>query len=136
MGAEIINRQEIISKALTRFANGEKLADIAADQGISKSTLYSWMLAEVPEQYRSIQTAAITARLAETYELIEDSADPLELARARELRRSAQWDAERRLPHLFGQKIEQTGTVVHVTVSNPTHPVTTIDANTGKIDDE
>jgi transcriptional regulator with XRE-family HTH domain len=102
------DRQQIISQALQRFATGDKLSDIAQDVGVSKSTLYSWMLSDVPAEYRSIQTAAITARLAETYELIETSFDPLELARARELRKASQWDAERRLPHLFGIKQEIT----------------------------
>ena len=97
---------ELINTALTRYQNGELLESVAKDLNISRATLYGWMLNEAPDEYKEIQKNALITRLAETYEKIEVASDQLDLARARELRRAAQWDAERRLSRLFAQKQE------------------------------
>jgi len=106
-------RHDLVKQALQRYQGGELLENVANDIGVHKSTLYAWMLNEVPDQYKLVQKDALITRLAETYEKIESAKDQLDLARARELRRSAQWDAERRLSKLFAQKQEVSVDVTH-----------------------
>jgi hypothetical protein len=140
MTASIIpieQRHELMLKAVKQIEQGVSLRDAAKELGISHTSLRIWLLDECPDEYKPAQRRGLIQRIAEADDKLDDAADAVSIARAREQAKFARWDAERRLPHLFGQKIEQTGTVVHVTVSNPTHPnVTTIDAETGKISDK
>ena len=53
----------------------------------------------------------MVARLVHCDKQLDDAENPLDIARAREAARFARWDAERRLPHLFGQKQEVTHNV-------------------------
>lgn len=106
-------KYELVTQALERYQAGELLESVAKDMNVSRATLYGWMLNEVPEQYKDIQKNALITRLAETYEKIEVAEDQLDLARARELRRAAQWDAERRLARLFAPKQEVSLDITH-----------------------
>ena len=86
-----------------------------------------WMLDEAPEQYRIAQRSALIQRIVEADIGLEDAATPLDIARAREVARFSRWDAERRLPQLFGDKQgAQTGniTVVIRTLSGQETTVT------------
>ena len=81
--------QEIADKVCERIAQGEPLRQICRDDEMPAwRTVYDWLDAE-PE---------FAARIA----------------RAREIGKFARWDAERRLPHLFGAKSE---TAVGVTIT-------------------
>ena len=106
-------RHDLVEKALVRYQGGELLEKVANDMGVSRATLYAWMLNEVPDQYKMVQKDALITRLAETYQKIEEATEQIDLARARELRRAAQWDAERRLSKLFAQKQEVSVDVTH-----------------------
>lgn len=111
----VARRESIIANALTRHAAGESLRQIAPDMGISHVRLRAILLGDVPEQYRAAQADALIERIAEADELLDGAiafaADgttldharsSVNIARAREIGKFARWDAERRLPKLFG----------------------------------
>src|SRR3990167_1006965 len=107
----------IVATASERIANGERLADIAQDAGITVQAVSLWLLDEQPEQYRLAQRRGLIRRIVDADHALDSAADPLDLARARERARFARWDAERRLPALFGQK-QQVDVSVKVSVEH------------------
>lgn len=108
----IHNRQAIIEDAVARILKGQALADIAAIHGIGRSTLSLW-LANM-EGYDTIRALWIDAQLTEADEMLREAPDALELARARELLRSAQWKAERRDQRYRQQQVVQQDTTITV----------------------
>lgn len=101
-----IPKDQAIAQALARHEAGESLRDIAPSLGISHVRLRAILLGEVPDQYKAAQSDALVMRIAEADEALEIAPDALNIARAREIAKFARWDAERRLPHLFGQRQE------------------------------
>ncbi len=97
-----------VASAAQRIANGEHLKTIAAEIGVTPQAIGQWLLDELPEQYRVAQRRGLIRRIIDADKALDDAADPLSLARAREVARFARWDAERRLPALFGPKQEVT----------------------------
>lgn len=104
-------RSEIVSQAIKDHADGKSLREIAADIGCSYEGLRIWMLKEQPEQYKRAQELGLIARIVYEDRELDQAVTPLDIARARESARFARWDAERRLPHLFGQKQEISHTI-------------------------
>lgn len=124
MGALTIPREQAIAIALTRHSAGESLRQIAPDLGISHVRLRAILLGDVPEEYRAAQADAMLERIAEADELldqaivvdeetgrIDQGASSVNIARAREIGKFARFDAERRLPKLFGQQRQGEGQV-------------------------
>ena len=101
-------RSDIVACALLELADGQSLRQIAAHLDISYEGLRIWILRDQPVQYKVAQELGMVARLVHCDKQLDDAANPLDIARAREAARFARWDAERRLPHLFGQKQEVT----------------------------
>ena len=99
-------RDALIVEALDRHTAGDSLRQIAPALGISHVTLRAMLLGDVPEKYREAQQASFLRRIAEADELLEQATDALGISKAREIAKFARWDAERRLPHLFGQRVE------------------------------
>jgi transcriptional regulator with XRE-family HTH domain len=104
-------RHRLIGEALEVHAHGNSLRAIAEQIGVTHGTVRRWLLSEVPQKYRKAQEAGLIARIVDVDEELEEAATPLSIARAREAARFARWDAERRLPHLFGPKQEVTHTI-------------------------
>lgn len=101
-------RAAAIERAHKRVENGEFLKDIAADIGVTHQALSLWLLDDLGPQYAVAQRRGLIQRIVNADQGIEDARDPLALARAREAARFARWDAERRLPKLFGQQTHVT----------------------------
>ena len=86
-----------------RYAAGESMQDIAADENVSRATLYRWMLAgQGDEKYQDLVTHCLVQRVAKGDAMIEDKT--CDIARAREVARFARMDLERRRPNLYGAK--------------------------------
>lgn len=112
--APILSRDPAsIGETLRRLAAGDSVRAIADDLGVTHQAVRVLLLDEVPEEYRAHQRQSLIARIVEADRQLEEAATPLAIARARELCRFTRWDAERRLPHLFGQhtRLELTGAV-------------------------
>ena len=101
-------RPEIVSQALLDHSGGYSLRDIASTLGLSYESLRIWMLRDQPKAYRAAQEIGLISRIVYSDKQLDDATNALDIARAREAAKFARWDAERRLPHLFGQKQEVT----------------------------
>ena len=101
-------RQNIANAVLERYTNGEQVAAIAPEFGVSDVTIYALLLREHEAAWKDIQTARALARLENSQEGLRVARDARSLARARELVRSAQWELERILNRLYGPKQELT----------------------------
>lgn len=94
---------------LTRYLQGELLADIAVDLGVSETALnYHLLKPDIREAWREAQVAVSLTDYQEAKSVVKSSPDALSLARAREIARFSQFDLERLEPKLFGQKQELT----------------------------
>ena len=117
-----LDRNAIIEAALPLLAQGVSTDDIAKPYGITGRTLRNWLITSPNADQARAQFLA--DKLIESAEEIESAPDAFPLARAREKFKSYSWLAERRLPHLFGQKIEQnTGVSINVSINRQTRTI-------------
>lgn len=96
-------RTEIATEVLVRYINGEQVAEMAPEYGVSDVTIYALLLREHEEAWKEVQRARALARLEKAQSRMETAPDALSLARAREQVKSAQWELERLLRRLYGQ---------------------------------
>jgi hypothetical protein len=101
---------------LARYEAGEMVASIANDLGISHQAAYSALLRYCGDEWRDSQAARALAeyeRAKASLEQCKSSRDPIALACAREQVRTGQWELERLLTRLYGQRthvtVEQVG---------------------------
>lgn len=88
-----------------RYAEGESMQVLAAENGVHRATLYRWMLAGIGDgQYDQLVTHCLVQRIADSDEELDRADNACDIARAREKARFARMDLERRRPHLYGQK--------------------------------
>jgi hypothetical protein len=104
-------RREIAQEVIARYLHGEQVAEMAHEFSTSDVTLYALLLRDHEIEWKDAQTARALARLERENRKLEEAPDPLSLARARELVRSAQWELERLLNRIFGPKQEVTHTI-------------------------
>jgi uncharacterized protein (DUF2249 family) len=102
-------RHAVIVAALKEIEKGTGLRAIAAAHDISLTTLHRWLLSEVPEQYRQLQQQGLIQRVADADAELDAAPDHVQVAKCAHAARFARWDAERRLPRLFGPRQEITG---------------------------
>lgn len=89
-----------------RYSEGESVQVLAQESSVSRQTIYHWMLSELGDNYPDSVTKMLIRRVADADEKLENSASPVDIARAREMARFARMDLERRRPKLYGQKSE------------------------------
>jgi hypothetical protein len=116
-------RARIAHNVLDRYINGEQVANIAPEYGVSDVTIYALLLREHQDAWKDIQTARALARLEQSQDELQIAPDALSLARARERVRSAQWELERLFSRLYGQKQEVThnlpnGPLININLSS------------------
>jgi hypothetical protein len=110
-------RAEIALSVLTRYINGEQVAAMAPEYGVSDVTIYALLLREHEDDWKEVQRARALARLERSQEELKTAPDALSLARAREQVRSAQWELERLLRRLYGQDAPaHTGQAVSINI--------------------
>lgn len=80
---------------LKLYLTSPTTAKIADKLGIRRSSLTAWLRTTQPEKWRAVQTIRAHTRKEDGDEGLYQSRNALELARAREVLRSAQWDLER-----------------------------------------
>lgn len=106
-------REEVCNEVLAKYMDGQQVAAMAKDYGVSDVTIYALLLRERAEDWRDIQQARALARLERAQQEMRDATDMLSLARARELVRSAQFELERLLARFYSAKQELTVTHRH-----------------------
>jgi hypothetical protein len=119
-----------LPEIIQRYLNGESLPSLARVCGVSRRTIYNWMYRLGDEEYRALKEQAYFNRIADADEKLANSEDLLHVARNRDECKWARWDAERRLPHLFGPKQSESGTKILVLV-NRDQAVKQLDTTTG-----
>jgi transcriptional regulator with XRE-family HTH domain len=95
-------------EVLDRYLAGETSPQIAQALGVTKQALSHWLSNVAESEWKSAQFVKAHNRKEEAEELIETASNPLDLARAREKLRAAQWDLERVCRRIYGQDAAQT----------------------------
>ena len=114
-----LDKAEVAATAITRYLNGDDATAIADHYSITRQRLYQVMSETDPEGWRQAQAARALAEFDRTYEAMRDASDPLSLARAREMHKSAQWVMERLLRKLYGDtKQDDRGVSITVNVAS------------------
>lgn len=111
-----LDKAEVAATAITRYLNGDDATAIAEHYSITRQRLYQVMSETDPEGWRQAQAARALAEFDRTYEAMRDASDPLSLARAREMHKSAQWVMERLLRKLYGDT-KQDDKSISITVN-------------------
>lgn len=104
------NPQEI----LLRYLSDESTKDIAAAYGVTRQALGKHLLKHAEEDWKEAQVARAIARKEAAEDALEKAADPLALAKARELFKAATWDLERVCRRIYGEdkNTEQAATPI------------------------
>jgi hypothetical protein len=106
----IKNDPDVIQRILVRALNGEKLRDIAPEYGVSKQALQQQIIKYAPDDWRDTQAARSMVAYEEARDRLDEPLDVVDIARVREQVRARQWELERLIPRLYGQKQEVTVT--------------------------
>ena len=93
---------------LLRYLSDESTKDIAATYGVTRQALSQYLLKHAEEDWKEAQVARAIARKEKAEDDLESAADPLSLARARELLKAAQWDLERVCRRIYGEDRQVT----------------------------
>ena len=102
----VAERQAAINDAIHGLSIGIPAEDVAIKHGIPRSTIYSWLLDnEVAQEHRS---RFFHFQIGQQLEAMAVAATPLDLARARDLRRAWAETAAVRDHHNYGPHIHQT----------------------------
>lgn len=97
---------------LTRYLSDETTESIARDYGVTRQALGQYLLRHAEEDWKEAQVARAIARKEKAEDDIEAAQDPLNLAKARELLKAAQWDLERVCRRIYGQEVQHTIAVI------------------------
>lgn len=97
---------------LNRYLSDESTSVIAADYGVTRQALGQYLLRHAEEDWKEAQVARAIARKEKAEDSIESATDPLQLAKARELLKAAQWDLERVCRRIYGQEVNLNLNVV------------------------
>lgn len=104
-----------------RYANGESVQVLAAECGVTRNTIYAWMLYEVGPEYKDLVKRALARKAADAEIELEDADNALSAARARERCRFTRMDYERRCPEVYGVKQQiQEDRTIRVIYADPT----------------
>ena len=88
---------------LDRYLAGETGPQIAASLNVTKQALSYWLINHAEAEWKSAQFVKAFNTKEQAEELMSSATNALDLARARELLRSAQWDLERVCRRIYGQ---------------------------------
>jgi len=80
---------------LDRYLKDETSTQIAATYGVTRAALSYFMLKHAEEQWKDAQVVKAIKNKEEAEDLMRSADNALDLTRAREQLRSAQWDLER-----------------------------------------
>lgn len=102
---------------IQRYLNGVSLQTIAKEEKVSREAIrkriYQWTLTGRGDiQYADLVTTALVNRIAEADAALDSANEMVGIARARETARFSRMDYERRRPHLYGPKQEDSGSLV------------------------
>lgn len=94
---------------LDRYLAGETGPQIAQSLGVTKQALSYWLIEKAETEWKSAQVVKALHRKEDAEQLMDRASNPLDLARAREQLRGAQWDLERVCRRIYGQDSPPAG---------------------------
>lgn len=94
---------------LDRYLAGETSPQIAQSLGVTKQALSHWLCNTAETEWKQAQFVKAFTAKEDAEELIDTATNPLDLARAREKLRAAQWDLERVCRRIYGQDAPPAG---------------------------
>jgi hypothetical protein len=83
----------------------ETVREIAASYGVTRAALSSWLLRVAEDDWKEAQVARALARKESAEDAMVSAQNALDLARARELLKAAQWDLERVCRRIYGSDV-------------------------------
>lgn len=98
-----VDKGALASKTLQRYIDGTPLETIAQELKVSRGRLYQILVEHDPDGWRQAKTAQTLVRYDDALNELRDAPDGLELNRAREVIRTAQWHLERVCRRIYGQ---------------------------------
>lgn|SRR5574341_679531 len=101
------DQPKVAEAAIERYLKGERIADIAQSYRVSEKSLYAYLTEHTEEAWKSAQLGAALQRLEAAKEGMDAAVTMLDVARARESARLAQWDLERVCRRIYGQEPAQ-----------------------------
>ena len=96
---------------LRRYLSDESTLDIAGSYGVTRQALNLFLLKHAEEDWKDAQVGRALARKEKAEDAIDQATDPLQLARGREMLKSAQWDLERVCRRIYGQELNVNHTI-------------------------
>ena len=94
---------------IARYLSDETAPEIAKSLGVHRSGLNHFLLTKCPDLWRDAQVARAITAFDNAKARLEAADNALDLARAREQVRTAQWEMERLLKRIYGPSQEVTG---------------------------
>jgi hypothetical protein len=96
-------RGRVAAEVLMRYAEGEKIPDIAKQRGVSPATLYALLVSQHPNAWKEVQVGRALDRLAKAEADMDASTDGFKLAKAEKTIKSCQWTLERLFRELYAE---------------------------------
>jgi hypothetical protein len=96
-------RGRVAAEVLMRYAEGEKIPDIAKQRGVSPATLYALLVSQHPDAWKQVQVGRALDRLARAEADMDGSTDGFTLAKAEKMIKSCQWTLERLFRELYAE---------------------------------
>ena len=116
---------------LQRFLAEETGKQIAESLGVTRAALSHFMLKYAEQEWKDAQVAKALIRKDRAEDLLETADNALDLTRARELLRSAQWDLERVCRRIYGQDQPPNGAAqvaIQINVRRGEKPLESVEA--------
>jgi hypothetical protein len=101
------DKKELTQTLLARYLDGEEMASLANEYGVTRKRLYQVLVEQDEEGWKTAQVAAAIDRLEQAKSLIDTAQTALDLARARESAKTAQWELERTCKRIYGTDAPQ-----------------------------
>jgi len=102
---------------LERYLAEESGEQIAKSYGVTRAALSLFMLKHAEEQWRDAQLTKALTRKERAEDLMDKADNALDLTRAREQLRSAQWELERVCRRIYGQDVPNVAQAVQININ-------------------
>jgi predicted transcriptional regulator len=105
-------------EVLQRYLAEETGAQIAESLGVTRAALSYFMIKHAEQEWRDAQVTKALQRKEKAEDLMDRADNALDLTRAREQLRSAQWDLERVCRRIYGQdSVPSGGNAVQININ-------------------
>jgi HD superfamily phosphohydrolase len=121
VGLPVEQKEELMRSVIARYLKGEKVEEIAKEYGCSRWVMNQALVAHAETEWKDAQVARAITRLNDAEDLLDNAKDAFELAKGREILKSAQWMLEKLWRRLFGQEQQSNlqAINIHLGINRP-----------------